>query len=85
MEKVLLTNNQTTSLKNESSNKRKINIQYINDLPRTELTFHVNARQILVVKTPLGKEILLQYPAKRMATEGEKRHAIGFFPKSKNE
>jgi hypothetical protein len=77
----LHTSLQNTSLKAESSTKRKTNIQWIVNLPRAELAFQKQTKQLLITKTAKGEEVFIQYPGKESARSEGKQRPWDFFPR----
>ena len=74
---------QNTSTKSESSTKRLANINWIIQLPRTDLEFSKKIKQVLITKTANNEEILIQYPGKETARTKVHR-PWDFFPRIKN-
>ncbi len=85
LEEILSTHIQNTSLRSESSAKRKHNIQWIIDLPRTGLAFRKGTKQILITKTQSNEEVLIQYPGKETARNNDKTRPWDFFPRIKTD
>lgn len=81
LEQILSTQIQNTSVRSESSAKRKNNIQWIIDLFRTDLTFRKNMRQILITTTQSNEELFIQYPGKETARNDDKLRPWDFFPR----
>jgi len=79
IKKILKTEIQNTRENNESSKKRKFNINWIENLPRTNLNYQIKENQILITDTKT-EEVSIQYPGKESALTREKPKPWDFRP-----
>ena len=81
MREELATELQSPSRNSDAGRKRYHRIQWVLDLPKQDLTFQSSVKQRLMHETKAGERILIQYPGKESAREGDRRRPHDFFPR----
>ena len=61
--------------------KRQTNIDWIQNLPRTGLTYKKKEKQTLIYSTRSGEKLFIQYPGKESARKDEKKRPWDFRPR----
>ncbi len=72
---------QSSGKKSVSTEKRKVNIAWIEELSRDGLKFKERERQVHFKKTKVHEDIYIQYPGKESIRPDEKKRPWDFIPK----
>jgi len=72
---------QSPSQKSDAGQKRYHNIDWLFSLPKNDLFFQSEVKQVLLHRTLADEMIFIQYPGKESIREGDKKRPHDFFPR----